>query len=404
MKRDRHDQLVRPAVRQQWRHVARHCACKRDLAAIFQPDRQSPGDIVICDRSPGALDARRHGKADRAMLRIRGLERKAAGRASGIAQKGDMLPAIGAEAVQLIDDRAARRAPRRKREIEHFFAYGFEMQQRGHHPLVAEAGPTHKPPMADDLFDMKLRALRRDRAARLGPALFLHERALEDCLERLQSMRKYFRSALLIGCPDPDWPRRLRAHATKVDVVDPGHLFARAAGGEQLVEDAWTPEPGAYDLCLAIGTLDSVNELPRSLLMLRFALADGGLLLGALSGGNTLPRLRAAMRAADDVAGAATPHVHPRIDPSALAGMLVSAGFNAPVIDVDRVSVSYPSFDRLVDDLRRMGGTNLLRQRSRAPLNKAARAAAVRNFAEGSTDSTEEVFEILHFLGWNSAK
>ncbi|MEO6360262.1 MAG: methyltransferase domain-containing protein [Sphingomicrobium sp.] len=256
--------------------------------------------------------------------------------------------------------------------------------------------------MADELFDMELRALRRDRAARMGPVLFLHERAFEDCLERLESMRKDFRSALLIGCPDPDWPNRLRAYAAKVEVVDPGHLFARSTGGQSIVEDAWAPTPAAYDLCLAIGTLDSVNDLPRSLLTLRFALGEGGLLLGALSGGNTLPRLRAAMRAADEVAGTATPHVHPRIDPAALAGLLVSAGFNAPVIDVDRVAVSYPSLDRLVDDLRRMGGTNLLRRRSRAPLNKAEYAAAARTFAEGSADGTEEVFEILHFLGWNS--
>src|SRR5690348_3921935 len=39
--------------------------------------------------------------------------------------------------------------------------------------------------MAADLFDMKLRALRRDRAQRTGAELFLYERAFDDCLDRV---------------------------------------------------------------------------------------------------------------------------------------------------------------------------------------------------------------------------
>ena len=50
------------------------------------------------------------------------------------------------------------------------------------------------PPMAD-LFDMELRALRRDRAARTGPELFLLERAFADCLERLDADRSAGSSA-----------------------------------------------------------------------------------------------------------------------------------------------------------------------------------------------------------------
>ena len=56
---------------------------------------------------------------------------------------------------------------------------------------------------------MELRALRRDRAFRQGPELFLFERAFEDCLERLAVIRRQFKSALLFGCPDPGWSNRL---------------------------------------------------------------------------------------------------------------------------------------------------------------------------------------------------
>src|SRR5437899_2283708 len=121
------------------------------------------------------------------------------------------------------------------------------------------------------LFDMELRALRRDRAARMGPELFLFERAFADCLERLALMPRRFDRALLIGCPDAEWPKRLGGLVQSVDVRDPGPLFARAAGGETIIEDAWTPAPETYDLVLAIGTLDTVNDLPRALLAIRLA-------------------------------------------------------------------------------------------------------------------------------------
>ncbi|MEO6312134.1 MAG: methyltransferase domain-containing protein [Sphingomicrobium sp.] len=246
---------------------------------------------------------------------------------------------------------------------------------------------------------MNLRALRRDQAARLGPELFLYERAFADCLERLALVRRRFQSALILGCPDRAWPDRLREFVPEVEVADPGAQFAARSGGRQVVEDVWEPEPSRYDLCIAVGTLDSVNDLPRALLALRFALMPDGLLLGAVAGGDSLPRLRAAMRAADEVSGAASPHVHPRIDPPALAGLLSAAGFAMPVVDVDRVQVFYSTFGRLVGDLRRMGATNILDQRSRIPLGRAARAAAAEAFAS-TGDATIETFELLHFAGW----
>lgn len=252
---------------------------------------------------------------------------------------------------------------------------------------------------------MNLRAMRRDRAARLGPESFLFERAFDDCLDRLAVIRRQFASVLLLGCPDPSWKQRLEAVTGKVDVVDPGALFAAAAGGHRIVEDRWDPEPRSYDLCVAVGTLDSVNDLPRALVTLRFCLANDGLLLGALAGGDTLPQLRIALRAADMAVGGASPHVHPRIEPSALGGLLTGAGFEMPVVDVDRVQVSYRALDQLIADLRGMGATNVLAQRPRRPVLKAARAAASAMFAAcGDGDRTVETFEILHFAAWAYAK
>ena len=250
------------------------------------------------------------------------------------------------------------------------------------------------------LFDPELRAARRDRAARKGADLFLYDRAFTDCLERIELMQRRFSSALLIGAPTPDWAKRLRSFADVIEVRDPGPLFASAAGGSTIQEDSWTAE-SAYDLVVAVGTMDTVDDLPRAFRSIAHALTSEGVLIGALSGGETLPRLRAAMRGADEVAGEALPHVHPRIEASALAALLAAAGLVNPVVDVDRVPVAYRSFQQLVDDLRAMGATNILDARSRKPMTRSSREAAIMAFAQGAEgERTVETFEILHFAAW----
>jgi hypothetical protein len=106
------------------------------------------------------------------------------------------------------------------------------------------------------------------------------------------------------------------------------------------------------------------------------------------------------MRAADAVTGAAAPHVHPRVEAAALSPLLSDAGFIAPVVDIDRVEVSYRSLERLITDMRAMGATNVLASRPPS-LSRAGRDAAMKAFADaGDGERTMETFEILHFAAW----
>lgn len=239
-----------------------------------------------------------------------------------------------------------------------------------------------------DLFDHRARALRRERAFRSGPVLFLYERAFEDILDRLSGVQRRFEAALLIGAPDPSWPERLGQFADRI----------------QLDEDSLDFPPASFDLCVAVGTLDTVNDLPGTLLKLRYLMRPESLLIGALSGGDTLPQLRSAMRAADAVAGEAFPRVHPRIEAASLGQLLAAASFQMPVVDVDRIKVSYRFLRDLVRDLRMMGATNILTERSRRPLTRKAIAAAEEQFSRDQQNGrTIETFELLHFAAWTSA-
>jgi SAM-dependent methyltransferase len=264
------------------------------------------------------------------------------------------------------------------------------------------ADASHKRRVAKAIFDMELRALRRDRAFRNGPELFLYERAFEDCLDRIALIQRSFRSAMLVGCPDAGWRTRLMHVVDTVEVIEAGPLFASAANGRCVAEDAFEPRANAFDLCIAVGTLDTVNDLPQALQSIRASLKPHALMIGAMPGGNGLPQLRRAMHAAEQSIGSAAPRVHPRIEAAALAPLLNACGFIKPVVDVDRVQVSYESLDRLIDDLRGMATTNILTARSRKPLLRAARAAGAETFqAAGDGSRTIETFELLHFAAWS---
>ena len=295
-------------------------------------------------------------------------------------------------------DGPAAGAARRQREIEHP-ARG-SSEHNGDHGFLSLGRRQRTSTVVPNPFDMHARVLRRDRAARLGPELFLHERALDDCLERIALHQRKFGRALLIGCPDPAWPARLGAFADSVEVRDPGPMFAANAGGEIIAEDAWEPSEGAYDLVLAVGTLDTINDVRIALRLIRYAMRSDALLIGAVSGGESLPQLRSSMRAADAAAGIAAPHVHPRIEASALAPLLADSGFIDAVVDVERIAVSYRSLKRLVSDLRAMAATNVLIARPRF-VDRKARSAAITAFAAaGDGERTVETFEILHFAAW----
>jgi NADH dehydrogenase [ubiquinone] 1 alpha subcomplex assembly factor 5 len=255
--------------------------------------------------------------------------------------------------------------------------------------------------VTNDLFDRHLRALRRDRAAQIGPRMFLYDRTFDDCLERLQGISRRFETALLIGCPSPEWPHRLRTIVKELDIVDPGKVFAHAADGKHAEEDRFDFGEDRYDLCIAIGTLDSVNDLPLALRLIGRALRSDAPFMGAIAGGNSLATLRASLIDAGRATGRIIGRTHPRIDPSSLGQLLAAAGFNMPVVDIDRVTLRYEKLDDLVADLRSMGTTSVLAER--APTFTRSEAALLHaTFAQaGEGGRTAEVVEILHFLGWS---
>jgi SAM-dependent methyltransferase len=253
------------------------------------------------------------------------------------------------------------------------------------------------------IFDTRRRAQRRDRAAQTFSAHdFLYAHMADDMLERLRDVTRVFSRALIIGCPDDRLSRPLRAMGTAVTCADPGQMFARAAGGDVVQEDALPYAPGSFDLILCCGTLDSVNDLPGALIGMKRALEPDGLLLLSFAGAGSLPRLRAALIAADGQKIAQ--RIHPQVDVRALGDLLHRAGFAMPVADHESLEVRYGSLFSLLADLRGMGAAQCLASPP-PPLTRAGLAHAAETFA-GVADAdgrTREHFVILHGSGWHPA-
>ncbi len=259
-------------------------------------------------------------------------------------------------------------------------------------------------PLRDGPFDRNLRRKRRDRAARTGDdGSPFHRLVGEELLERLTLVNRPFSNALVIGCAETALIDGLRRRGLQVIAADPGAEFARRAGAVQCDEDSLPFADASFDLVIAFLTLDSVNDLPGALILIRRVLRPDGLFLAAFAGAGSLSRLRRALRAAEDAQGTpASPRIHPQIDVRAAGDLLQRAGFALPVVDLDSFGARYPDFRRLTGDLRAMAATNILSARSNSPLGRIGFAAACADFAAGADadGKTRERFEILYLSGW----
>jgi len=259
---------------------------------------------------------------------------------------------------------------------------------------MADASPVPR------IFDERRRAMRRDRAMRTFAGHdFLYAAMAETMLERLDDVTRNFSRALVIGCPDDRLAAALRAQGMAVTCADPGPALARAAGGDVVQEDLLAYPPGAFDLILCCGTLDSVNDLPGALITLNRALEPDGLLLLSFVGAGSLQKLRTALLAADGDRPAQ--RLHPQVDVRALGDLLHRAGFAMPVADQEQLDVRYGALFTLLADLRGMGAAQCLAS-APPPLTRSGLARAVRTFADmaDADGRTTERFVMLHGSGW----
>lgn len=161
--------------------------------------------------------------------------------------------------------------------------------------------------------------------------------------------------------------------------------------------------PGSLDLAVSILALHATNDLVGALVQIRRSLKPGGLFLGAMFGGGTLFELRRALMTAEaSQRGGAGLRVAPFADPQDVPALLQRAGLRDVSLMVDSVAVRYGDLSSLTADLRRMGETSVLADRTRLPLTRSLLAEAERVYAAefGRDGKLPATFDILLLTGW----
>lgn len=248
----------------------------------------------------------------------------------------------------------------------------------------------------------KLRALRQPRDG----ADFLMRRAAEDLRDRLSTVQRRFDNPAAIYCLTPEAALAI-AESGKANAPTQRIEADRAllGGSGHVARSGVLPlEAESIDLAVSLLTLHEVNDLPGHLIQIRRALRPDGLFIAALPGAGTLEELRESLLAAEiELSGGATPRVAPFVDVRDAGGLLQRAGFTLPVSDLEKVTVRYDSMFGLCADLRAMGATNALTERSRKPATRALFARAAQIYAERFSDPDGRVratFSIVWLSGW----
>jgi SAM-dependent methyltransferase len=248
------------------------------------------------------------------------------------------------------------------------------------------------PTAAPILFDRALLRARVERARRGGPATFLLDRVREDFEERLQAVTRKFADVADIWTPGDLLQKPLADRFQSLTRIDPDP------------SEALPLQPASLDLAVSALAFQFVNDLPGVLAQIRRALRPDGLLLAATIGGDTLTELRQSFAAAEaECEGGVSPRVAPFADLRDVGALLQRAGLALPVTDVDRVVVRYDSAFSLMQDLRRMGATNILIERRRTSTRRATMLRMAQIYGERFADADGRIratFDVIWLSGW----
>ncbi len=244
------------------------------------------------------------------------------------------------------------------------------------------------------MLDSRLIRRRFERAAAsFDDAAFVHAVTREGLLARLQPLVVQASTVVDLGSATCSTSQALskrfgRAHVVSVDLA---HAMLRRGrkhrawfSKSSFVQATATALPfnaQSIDVIFANLLLPWIDDQTQVFAEIARVLRKGGVFAFATLGPDSLLEIRRAWSQVDDNA-----HVNHFSDMHDLGDGLVNAGLADPVLDVDRLSVSYDSTEKLFADLTAMGGRNALRERNRSLVGKQRFRQMSNELRKSSTD------------------
>jgi malonyl-CoA O-methyltransferase len=152
----------------------------------------------------------------------------------------------------------------------------------------------------------------------------------------------------------------------------------------------------SVDMIFSNAVLQWCNDLPGTLREFLRVLRPKGMLLFSTFGPGTLHELRASWSAVDGYS-----HVSPFLDMHDIGDALVQAGWADPVVDVDRIRVTYDEVATLMKDLKTLGAHNVTNQRRRGLTGKRRMHAMIEAYEQLREDGKLPAsYEVVYGHAW----
>ncbi len=250
---------------------------------------------------------------------------------------------------------------------------------------------------------------RFDRAAiGFDDADFVHRRTFDALLERLEPVVLKPRYILDLGCATGAGSKQLarRFRPGRVIGLDASYSMSRlAADGRsffyrpRIVQADACRIPfrdGSIDLVFANMLLPWIHDQGTCFSEIARVLPKDGIFAFATLGPDSLSELRKAWQSIDE-----DRHVNVYPDMHDIGDVLVSAGLRDPVLDVDRLTVTYRDTRALYRDLSRAGARNCLRGRRHTLTGKSRFRAMDESLAARMTDNVLSLeLELVYGHAW----
>jgi len=138
------------------------------------------------------------------------------------------------------------------------------------------------------------------------------------------------------------------------------------------------------------------NDLPATFGELNRAIKNDGLLMFSTFGPDTLKELRIAFDGVDDYN-----HVNRFADMHDIGDMLVAAGFADPVMEMEKITLTYNNVHAVMRDLKSIGAHNATAGRAPGMMGKAKWARITQNYEILRRDSKlPATFEVIYGHAW----
>ena len=254
------------------------------------------------------------------------------------------------------------------------------------------------------LFNRELLKQNRNRVFDKFPKTdFIHQETAEIITQTILDCKRNFDNILEIGARNSFLGKKIAAlkNAQKLVQTDLAINFQPNV----VMDDEYSCfKEQSFDLIISNLNLHFVNDILQNLVSVKKILKPGGMFVASFFGEENLKELkRVFLQVEQNFYGGISPRIAPNIDIK-MAGMLLQkAGFANVVAQKHLMRVEYCNPKKLLEDLKNMGETNIINNRSRKFVTKSFLFDLTNLYQKlycGASARSLATFETIIVTGW----